>query len=461
MTSYARGRTIGPLAASAVLAFAATIAGAQSDAPVETAVFDFRVEQRSRYETLNDQYRPLLSGSDQALALQTSFFVEARHDRLRFLGEVFDARHQLNDIGSQINATMVDTAEPMQALVSLSFADSFQQGSAASLTVGRFTMDVGRRRLAARSGFRNSLTSFTGFDWNWRGEDGRNLRVFHVVPMRILPFSRAELLDNDQEIDRGNRDTWFSGVFYLLPAFASRDRLELYWYGIDQAARPQNDALPRDFDSLGFRAFRPSEPGRWSYEVEAVLQSGESSATASGAIRRNLDHDAYFYHWEFGYAFDVPWRPVLLLQYDYATGDVDPFDGQNEGYDSLYGERRFDFAPQGIYGPFTRSNLVTPGLRLTFRPKPRWQAMVSYRSYELEQARDTWVGVGWRDLTGAAGKSIGTQLEGSFTWTAIEDWLTVETGFAELRAGRFMRTTIGPDFRGDPTYYYLTLTTEF
>src|SRR5690606_31924065 len=128
--------------------------------------------------------------------------------------------------------------------------------------------------------------------------------AFVVDPLRILPSSRAELFDHEFDLDRGNRDTRFAGLFYQLKPLPSRDRLELYWYGIDQGDRPNNDALPRDIDSVGFRVFRPSSKGHLSYEIETLWQTGTSSATAAGVTRRDLDHDAEFYHWEVGYAFD-------------------------------------------------------------------------------------------------------------------------------------------------------------
>jgi hypothetical protein len=87
--------------------------------------------------------------------------------------------------------------------------------------------------------------------------------------------------------------------------------------------------------------------------------------------------------------------------------------------------------------------------------------MLSYRSLRLESARDGWIGSGWRDATGAAGRSIGRHLEGSFTWTAIPDRLSFETGFANLWAGRFAEQTAGAAFRGDPQYFYAGLTTTF
>jgi len=444
----------------ALLMVAVTMS-ARGQSKDQTPLVALRFQQRSRLESINDSPRASVSSSDQALELQTSMFIDVGRGKVRFAGEIMDARTELNDAKSLLSTSLVNTLEPLQANLTWNFSDMLEPGHTGSLKVGRFTMDVGRRRMVARSGTRNTLTSFTGVNWQWRGSDGRNAQVFAVTPMRILPSDRASLLANDDELDRGDRNTTFRGAFYQFPALKSRDRFEVYWTGIDQGNRPQNDALPRDFDSVGFRAWRPSTAGKWSYEVEAVLQYGKSSATAGGVTRRGLDHDAQFYHAEFGYAFVSKLSPVLLMQYDRASGDRDPFDGRNEGYDTLFGERRFDFTPQGIYGVFARGNLRTPGVRLTFVPWKRWQTTFSYRKYELDSTRDAWSGVGLRDLTGQAGRSIGRQLEGIFTWNAIPNRLSFETAFAKLKAGRFFRETAGAGFRGDPTFVYTMVTTTF
>ena len=448
------------IAVDFLLAFVVAVS-AQAQPADEAPIVTLRFQQRSRYEMIDDTPRLSVGSSDQALELQTSMFIDVGRGKVRFSGELQDDRTELNDSQSLVSTSFVNVLEPLQANVTWNFSAMLEQGHTGSLKVGRFTMDVGRRRLIARSGNRNTMSSFTGVNWQWRGDGGRNAQVFVVTPMRILPSDRASLLANDEELDRGNRSTTFRGAFYQFPALPSHDVFEVYWAGIDQGNRPQNDALPRDFDSVGFRASRPPTAGKWSYEVEAVLQYGKSSATAAGVTRRGLDHDAEFYHAELGYAFAGKRSPVLLVQYDRATGDRDPFDGRNEGYDTLFGERRFDFNPQGIYGLLARGNLRTPGVRLTFVPWQRWQTMFSYRKYELDSTRDAWSGIGLRDVTGQAGRSIGRQLEGTFTWNAIANRLNVEWGFAHLSAGRFFHTTAGAAFRGDPSFVYTQIITSF
>ena len=71
------------------------------------------------------------------------------------------------------------------------------------------------------------------------------------------------------------------------------------------------------------------------------------------------------------------------------------------------------------------------------------------------------MGSGWRDPTGQAGRSLGRQLETSFTWTAIPHRLSIETGLAVVDSGRFAEQTAGTVFRGSPRYFYAAISANF
>jgi hypothetical protein len=415
--------------------------------------FAFGGTQRTRYETLDPQFRAGFSNSDQAAALQTTLVFNWRREAWLVGGEIMDSRSYGVDSGSFVNGTTTNALEPVQAYVAW-------RHDASTFRIGRVTQDLGKRRLIARNRFRNTVNNFAGVDWSWTGPEGRAAHAFYWVPMRPLPFDQESLLDNEYERDRGTRGSSFAGFFYQFPAFANQHRLE--GYVLDAEANLRNDpALAFDHVTLGARAYRAPQASQWSYEVEAVLQDGESGGTVGGVARSDLDHSASFVHFEIGYQFDAPGSPNLMFQYDGATGDEDPADAEIERFNTLFGARRFDFGPTGIYGIAARSNIDSPGVRLTFRPGPKWQGMLAYRSLRLEAARDGWIGSGWRDASGGAGRSIGRQLEGTFTWTAIPDRLSLETGFANLWAGRFAEQTAGAAFRGDPQYFYAALTTTF
>jgi hypothetical protein len=431
-------------------AVAAEPARATDESPARDSV-ELRGSHRTRYERLAPQYRAGFGGSDTVLALQTSLVLEARGERLSFLGEIMDSRAELNDKDSFV-AGVVNPLEPLQAQL------AWRTGTESSLRLGRMTTDLGKRRLLARSTFRHAVASFTGAEWRWQNDREAQARAFYLVPMRIQPNTATELLDNDVELDRGARDTALWGAYWLSAPRADRTQFEVSLLQLD-ATNSNGETTPADIHTAALRVFRPVAGSGINYEIEGGLQRGDSASQPGGPM--TLAHDAYYVHAEIGYAFDARWRPNLLLQYDVASGDKDPTDARNERFNPLFGERRFDTGPTGIYGPFQRANIVSPGVRLTFNPAPRWRAMIAYRNFRLAAARDAWVGSGWRDATGQAGRSLGRQLEASFNWTMIPNRLSIETGFADLHSGRFVKQTAGAAYRGSARYFYTAVSTSF
>jgi hypothetical protein len=420
--------------------------------------FDFSGAHRARYESLDGQVVPGLDERDDVLALQTSLRFETRMDRLHFVGEILDSRAELNDAGSFINNTVVNALEPLQAYVAWTAPQTERPQVERTLRVGRMTLDLGKRRVMSRNRFRNTVNNFIGVDWQRRAGDEGSLYAFYFVPMRHLPTDAASLLVNEIELDRAARDTTVLGAFFLLPKLSKGDFVEVYALDYEaQSGNPENDG---DFFSVGARSFRLPQPGRWNYEVEAIVQAGESGANVGSVPRFDLRHRALFTHFEIGYHLRGPWKTNILLQYDRADGDEEPLDERNDRFNTLFGDRRFDFGPTGIFGPFQRSNLVTPGVRVTVAPTPRWQGMLGYRSVRLASSTDAWVGTGLRDPSGAAGRSLGVQLEASAGWAIIPGRLSLDMGFTALELGRFARETLGPAQR-DPRYWYAALTTTF
>lgn len=421
--------------------------------------FTFSGVQRSRYETIDEQFGGGLSGADHVLALQTSLIFDYQLPKVQLYGEILDSRGLLNDEQSSVGTFLVNTLEPVQAYAAFTLPAG--DGAKSTLRIGKVTLDIGKRRLISRNRFRNTLSTFTGLDWQWQGADGRNARAIYLEPMRILPARFDELLDNELELDRGQRDAVVWGGFYQFPKGTAGDTVEVYGYDFDSAdLRADASNYFDDLWSIGTRVFRPAAKGKWNYEVEAVSQTGDSGGTVAGVQRRDLDHRAHLLHAELGYQFDTAWAPNLVFRFDDASGDENPLDGRNERFNTLFGDRRFELTTTGIYGPFNRSNLRGPGLRLTATPTPRLQTMLHYGSFQLAAERDAWVGVGARDTTGGAGDSLGRQLEASVTWNAIADRLTLEGGLEHLWFGRFAEQT-GVAVNGDPTYLYFAATTRF
>jgi hypothetical protein len=442
-------------AACAVSSARSSAAEADAEQGGKSVQLSVSGQHRTRFEVLDPQFRPTSDTHDQVLALRTNVVLSAAWPRVRVVGEIVDSRAELNDEGSTVNTSVVDTFEPVQAYVEWTPPAS-KDGVENTLKAGRITLDLGKRRLVARNRYRNTLNSFVGVDWSRKGSRGQTLRAFYLRPMRILPSDKASLLDNEQRLDKPATSTNLWGAFYALPAAAHGDRVELYALALD--ADEPNDH--RDLTTLGARVYRGVSPGKWHYEVEAMRQTGTSTGSSAGVSRSDLDHDAYFGHFEVGYTFTAPAKPDLMFQYDTSSGDRDPNDDRNERFDTLYGARRFDYGPTGIYGPFSRANLESSGLRLTFNPAPRWDAMFFYRSYRLQSATDAWTTTGLRDVTGQSGDSLGRQLETRFRWDAVKNRLGVEAGYAYFSKGSFVERT-DAEVAAASNYFYSAVTVSF
>lgn len=410
--------------------------------------------QRTRYETLDGQFRAGRSGSDQIWAFRTDLQATARFDQLELVAEGMDSRQELADSGTPLNNTIVNAVELLQAYAGLHVDDLFAKGDKAFLQAGRQTIDIGSRRLVARNAFRNTINNFTGINALWESASGRSLRAFWVLPVHRLPADAASLLNNDVRFDEEYGDVQFFGAYATLPKLAHDVSAELGFFGLLEDDRADLATLDRRIYTANARVFAKRAPGALDFELESALQFGESRATSATADARDLDHLAHFQHAELGYSFDARWKPHVALQFDYASGDQDPNDGDNNRFDTLFGARRFDFGPSGIFGPFARSNLISPGYRVKFDPCERVKIMLAHRFYWLAADRDAWTTAGVRDATGNSGSYLGHMPEIEVRWDVVPGNLGIEVGAAYLFAGSFIdRAPNGTD-EGDATYVY-------
>jgi hypothetical protein len=418
------------------------------------------VDQRTRYEYLDNQFRAGSPGSDQILALRTRVGVRLRvTDWLLLGGEFQDSRAYLEDANTPINTGLVNAAELLRAYAELTFDGPL--GGSHDVQVGRLTMDVGSRRLVARNRFRNTSNAFTGFDWSWRGLKGRELRVFYTLPVQRLPQDTPSLRNNKVRFDSDDSDYKFAGLL-VKDVLPWGDPAELYIFGLNEDAAYDatiGETIPRrELGTPGFRLHRDPKDGHLDYELETAFQFGSSRSTLTGPL--NLDHFAYLTHLTLGYTFSSAWNPRVALHYDYASGDKRPLDGDNGRFDTLFGARRFEYGPTSIYGPWTRSNINTPGIRVEVVPSLHTTAFIDYRAVWLAQKRDEWVGTGVRDVTGSSGSFVGQQIEMRVRWWILPGNLLLEAGYAHLFAGEFIDNAPNSN-GGDSNYVYTQFSLQF
>jgi len=182
-------------------------------------------EQRSRFETIEHQFRSAANGNslyadhDDALALRTSVRIEAKGEVLSGTVEILDSRMYGLQTDSFVDTTMVNTADALQAYAGVQLGEL---GSGKhELRAGREAIDLGNRRLVARNAYRNTITAFDGLDWIWADKE-MQVRSFWVMPVdrrpslpsaNPTPEETAPLRNNEWELDNQDIQTQFAAIY--------------------------------------------------------------------------------------------------------------------------------------------------------------------------------------------------------------------------------------------------------
>jgi hypothetical protein len=413
------------------------------------------VEQRTRYETMDGSYKAGGQGGDQQIPLQTDVFLEARFDNFRIGGEFLDARQWGADEGSGVNNTHVDTTDMIQGYLAWADQNVFYSGLGAEAILGRQSLNLGSRRLVARNVFRNTINSFDGLRLRLTDYNNWQVNAFVTLPVNRYPTSATELLDNKQDFDKADGKTWFSGVFLEGFKLIGNMNGELYLYHLDEGDSKISATRNRRYFTPGARLYRKAAKGKFDFQIEAIGQIGTVRSSTKSTDSTDLQHRAWYQHSEIGYTFDIPWSPRFAAEYDYASGDKNPNDSKDQRFDTLYGARRFEYGPTGIYGAFARTNLNTPGYRLNFSPSSAIQAGIAHRFFWLAQDTDSWGSTGLQDKKGLSGDFVGHQLELTARWD-VNSSLNFETGWTHLFKGQFAKNAPkAPTNTQDVDYFYV------
>lgn len=417
------------------------------------------VEQRTRYESIDGCFRGGCKGGDQQIPLQTDVFLEGRWNGFRLGGEFLDSREFGADKGSGINTTAVDDADFIEGYLAYGDQNINYSGIGGEVIAGRQTLNFGSRRLVARNVFRNTINSFTGARVHLTNYTDWQLNVFTAMPILRLPTDTDQLLDNRQQWDEEDMHTWFSGAFLELFDIAWNINAELYLYHLDESDSKNNPTRNRRYFTPGFRFYIKPAAGVFDFQTETIGQFGTVRGSPNATDSKNLSHAAWMQHVDAGYTFDQPWTPRLAFEWDYASGDKNPNDNHDQRFDTLFGARRFDFGPTGIYGAFARSNINSPGYRITVNPRSDVQLGVSHRAFWLASDTDAWTTTGssksaLSDSSGKTSNYVGQQLE----LTARYDFnssLNFETGWTHLFKGDFAKDAPNAPAGKDIDYFYV------
>ncbi len=414
---------------------------------------------RPRYETVANTFVAGQTGSDELLSVKSLLHAELDLGPVTFTGELLDARWLGGDEGNS-GGNQIDTLEPIQLLASWTWKNAFVPGASLKTDAGRFTMDIGSRRLVARPNFSNLMQGFDGVRATWTGADKMKVTAFAVSPTRREPEDLPSLFDNEAALNASNDGIRFVGVHLDAPLPVDI-RGEVYVFGLDERDRSDAPSRNRDLLTIGGRVVRKAAPGAWDVDFELARQSGTARASTAALDVTDLDHDAMMLHLEGGFSFEAPMSPRVSVLYDFASGDESPLDGESGRFDPLFGDRSFEFGPTSIWGLLARGNLSSPGVRLEFEPDAASDVLLMVRHIELAEARDRFANSGVVDVTGAAGREVGQQVEVRYRRWLVEDSVRLAIGGAMLVDGAFLQDAPNATHEGDAMYGYSEISWVF
>jgi hypothetical protein len=282
------------------LALLGILVGAgQAAAAAENATLQVSGSVRARYEYLDGQYRPGLDARDDQLAVRSTLQAQWRRGSWRLVGELFDSRAYAVGAGSAVSANDVNTFEPVQAYVQRDLAGPFAAGS--SVRAGRFTLNLGSRRLVASDDYRNTPQGSTGVHADLRAADSTQYQLFYVLPQQHRPDDLGSVLDNDWKLDHEGRDLTLWGALVTRPGLLPGGTLgEVGYVGLREKDDPPRATRDRRLHTFNVRALREPAAEQVDFEVEGIVQAGSISAsTAVDAARQDVN--AWFLHAEAGY----------------------------------------------------------------------------------------------------------------------------------------------------------------
>lgn len=413
---------------------------------------------RLRYEAIDGQARAGFNASDELINIRTRLAAEYDAGAWKIGGELYDSRAYLADSGTPLSTNEINTLEPTQAYVIANFVHGGPSAPKTSVQAGRFTLNIGSRRLVASDDFRNTTNAYTGLkvDTAWAG--GVSITGIYVLPNIRLPMDANGVFDQKTKLDRETEALRLWGGTLTAPFGLQKAALQPSYFHLDEDDQTDLPTRNRNIDTFALRYFREPASQTFDFDVEGGGQTG-SIRTSLAANALEQDVSATFGHAEFGYSWAGAWKPRLGFEYDWASGDKPG--GSYNRFDTLFGMRRAEIAPSGLYAAVGRANISAPGLRLEITPSPKWDAFATWKAMYLASATDSFSTSGVRDATGRSGAFAGNQFDARIRYWIVPQKLRFEANVIYLAKGGFLRSAPNAPRSGDTKFAAFDLTASF
>lgn len=180
---------------------------------------------------------------------------------------------------------------------------------------------------------------------------------------------------------------------------------------------------------LGLRSCRSDFEG-FDYDLTFVAQRGDF---ADDDIR------AYAYHLLLGYQVkDLRFKPRLSIEYSFASGDSDPYDGDHETFDGAFGAKELTYGRMNLFG---WQNLQDAQVNVEATHQDWFSLKAEFHKFWLAEKKDAWYlnKKEYWDRTGGSGDEIGREVDIVAT-CRFSAGTEVQCGFGHFWPDEFAKT---------------------
>lgn len=368
-------------------------------------------------------------------------------DWFKIYGELQDAR----EIGSTrivggTNPNLEEgTLDWRQGWIALGDPREFPLG----LSIGRQLLAYGDERLIG------------AFDWNNVGRrfDSLTLRFQTADYPGWIDFFAANVVVNDDNHFDDQAD-WADDFFGL---YGHTEKLNKHILEAYALYRDKEDAVnagaKRQVYTLGARFTTKPAMKPWDYWVEFAGQFGHVQ-TPGGQFGETsaawADHLAFAGTIGLGYTFtNCTWNPRLAIEYNYASGDEDPTDGDSGTFDNLYPTNHKFY---GFIDLFAWKNIHNPHLVLAVKPLETVTVQLDGHLFWLAENQDAWYRASGapvrRDASGNSSSFVGSEIDLTVVWKAHKH-VSVLAGYSHFFTGDFVKDT---GKHSDADFFYTQVT---
>jgi hypothetical protein len=342
--------------------------------------------------------------------------------------------------------------------------------------LGRQVLSFDDQRLLGGFEWSNLARTFDAGRLTWKNGD-----------FTLNAFSGFVTLHESDDLDRPDTEDVLTGVHGewakvaggKLSAYAlMRDKSSITpstIYTSDDNQEEGNTSPEGDYLTLGARWAGPVIADGWDARAEVAGQIGTITnptglgATVGGESIDTGSQDllAAAAHLQLGYTFKAPAKPRVFAEFNFATGDDDPTDGNSHTFQNLFPTNHYHY---GTLDRFSWQNMSDVALGVKFEPVEKLTVECAAHAFWLAQTADVWRNAGQGAVGGAgrygkaladgADSEVGQEVDVTVRYAPLKQ-LALEAGYSHFFAGSYVSDTSSSGTADDADFGYIQVQYTF